>query len=274
MCENPVSKVKFVDPKLTGTLVHRSGRSQKNGFSKHYVDMPILKYRLTQDGATFQTLRMSTTKRRASQYSKGALESSRISQSPTLSSCETLQLILLETFHSANPGLRLDIIAPWILDVPRRLPYSPTLEDATACLVQRRISLLGGNSCSPTRARDQASKYAKALLSLQTALSDPEESLSENTLCAVAILGHVELLGGGALGGNAASYITHAGGSVRLMQVRGPSRHSSGFSKLLLAEQRGPAVCIALIAVVPQHYTSSLTPPRSSPPSYKKKTVS
>ena len=69
--------------------------------------------------------------------------------------------------------------------------------------------------------------YGKALLLLNTTLQDPEESLSSNTLSAVLLLSFYEIF-------NCTqkdSWIQHAGGVGRLIQLRGPNRHRSGFGR-------------------------------------------
>lgn len=167
---------------------------------------------------------------------EGAYEPCR---SPILTAPECLQLILLDTFSSTNVGYRLSCVADYMSSIPDRIGHSAALDAALTCLVQRRVALITDEG--PNTFSKQGKLYAKALFSLQDALKDPLEAYSDNTLCAVVLLAQVEILGGGMPEVN---YVMHAGGAAKLIEMRGPARHCSKFSKLLLASQLGPAVSL------------------------------
>lgn len=122
---------------------------------------------------------------------------------------------MLRSFTMDQLGLRLSVIANYIEDVPRMLGKSTSFDDSVACLVNCHSLTLRGQRSGA--AIEQGNLYAKALLSLQAALTDPVESYSDLTLGAVTILGYVESMGGGS---RVPQITQHAGGACKLIEIR------------------------------------------------------
>jgi hypothetical protein len=140
-----------------------------------------------------------------------------------------------------NEGLRLPTIAPYAFEVPSRLGQSSALDDAIACLVNCHSSLR--RRVPPCLDLKQENLYAKALLSLQTAVEDPVEGYSENTLAAVTILNTVELYGS-VTHGSWSKAVEAAGGASKMIQILGPDYFKSRFAKLLYNRSRGANVSL------------------------------
>ena len=151
-----------------------------------------------------------------------------------------LRASLLTAFHGEQKGANLSMLPSYITDLPNRLGYSSTLDSAVACLLDVHSAIFqepeGSDRINPRH-------YLKALQGLQSALQDPEESLSSNTLCAITILGWVEALGAAE---SSLNYVNHCGGAARLIELRGPCRHYDSFERKLLHGQRGTIVRLVL----------------------------
>jgi len=222
--------------------------------------MSIVRSISTIEGASFQTMRMG----RRSRAPKGSAKSNAghpfpLLRRPSLSPIESLQLALLQSFGLTHLGLRLSVIADFMEDVPRMLGQSACFDDSIACLVNCHGLIIRGQR--PAGDFQQCNVYAKALLSLQAALTDPVESYSDLTLGAVTILGNVELFGGGS---SIPQYIQHAGGACKLIEMRGPFYAQSNFAKALYMTQRGQSVSspthnlTSIIAVCHPSHTKKL----------------
>ncbi|KAF2473670.1 uncharacterized protein BDR25DRAFT_340991 [Lindgomyces ingoldianus] len=236
-CEEPISKLKFTRPKeIPINLVFRPPADKPRPVLDPCSHVAVVKLSSTEDGGSFSTLRVARTRRKAIQRHQqdGDCWPLAMAQDPPLSPTESLQLILIESFGSTQPGLSLACAVECISSIPRRLGHSTPLDDAVTCLIERR-SCLARKEYMPSQF--QSKLYVRAIRSLRAAIADPVEGYSDNTLCAVILLGQVEVLGGGNSEGH--NYVAHAGGASKLIQLRGPSRHQSCFSRLLLADQRG-----------------------------------
>lgn len=213
---------------------------------------PVGKSTLNPDGSAFQESRMAHVENppRTSfgdwlgkpeinsdqDWGKRRKEDLALYHSPPLSETHLLQLATVETFNAENCGLQLSELISYIPAIPQRIGYSAALDNAVACLVNVHSGLIRNND-PLTRIHPQL--YSKALRSLQTALHDPVEGFSSNTLCAMTLLGYVEALGAY---GWTSNYVKHSGGAARLIRLRGPAKHRTGFDKALLLDQGGAIV--------------------------------
>jgi hypothetical protein len=187
----------------------------------------------TTGGGSFQTMRIGRRRRAPG----GVTRPVSLLQSPSVSPVESLRLAMLQSFNLSQLGLRLSVLAAFLEDAPRMLGHSAAFDDSIACLVHCHGLILRGQR--PADHVTQGNRYAKALRSLQAALTDPVESYSDLTLAAVTILGNVEIFGGGS---RIPENIQHAGGATKLIEMRGPSRAKSNFAKVLYRAQLGQGV--------------------------------
>ncbi|PSN61621.1 hypothetical protein BS50DRAFT_638925 [Corynespora cassiicola Philippines] len=240
VCEAPATKIKFAEAKgLQGGFSHRptsSGASAGGSTSPDQV--AVLRIKTMGDGSSYQTWRFNASSAVANgSTATSSSDASPPRYTPSLSASDMLQLVLLDTFNHSVVGLRVSSIAQFVCEIPRRLGQSFALDDAVKCLLHCHKTMCRGDGPSPTGPGPRS--YVRALHSLQVALNDKEECLSDNTLCAVAILGQVEMLGGGACDTHGMNWIRHAGGAARLIEARGPIAAKDSFAKVLLRSQRG-----------------------------------
>ncbi|OCL11126.1 hypothetical protein AOQ84DRAFT_387053 [Glonium stellatum] len=128
----------------------------------------------------------------------------------------------------------------WLSFIPSRLGTSKVLDDAVHCLVSHHVGRLSGQDQVVRRAR---LAYGQALLSLQQAISDPEQGVSSNTLCATLVLSLYELFSCT----KKDAWVKHSGGASRLMQIRGSARHMNEFDRVMLYAFRGQMVMEAFM---------------------------
>lgn len=98
--------------------------------------------------------------------------------------------------------------------------HDRSLEDAFSAL---SISRVGQGNKDIRLVHESTKLYGKALKELQGALFDPKRMFSNQVLMACMLLGLYEVLEGPAF--NSESWIAHARGAARLIQLRGPERH-------------------------------------------------
>ncbi|OAG09776.1 uncharacterized protein CC84DRAFT_1255741 [Paraphaeosphaeria sporulosa] len=239
ICKDPISKVKFARPKGISPHVARESESLIETLPR----ISIVRSIFTTEGSSFQTLRIGRRRRALRGVAKpDAYATLPLLRPPKLSSVESLQLAMLQSFKLDQPGLRLSVMAGFMEDVPRMLGQSTAFDDSISCLVNCHGLTLRGQR--PAGDIAQGHLYATALLSLQTALRDSVESYSDLTLGAVTILGYVEVFGGGS---RIPQSVQHAGGACKLIEVRGPSRPHSNFTKVLYMAQRGQSVVVSIM---------------------------
>ena len=82
---------------------------------------------------------------------------------------------------------------------------------------------------------------------LNATLQDPQEGLSSDTLSATVLLSFYEIFN--CTDGN--SWIKHAGGAGRLIQLRGPERHKAGFDRLVFIACRTTLIMDAFQKAAP-----------------------
>lgn len=108
----------------------------------------------------------------------------------------------------------------WAELVPNVSEQDTSLEDAFSALSVSRV----GQGNKDMRLVHESSKvYGRALRELQAALFDPKRMYLDDILMACMLLGLYEVFEGPAL--NSRSWIAHAQGAARLVELRGPERH-------------------------------------------------
>ncbi|OCL11080.1 hypothetical protein AOQ84DRAFT_361845 [Glonium stellatum] len=152
----------------------------------------------------------------------------------------TLSAELVAALSLGGEGQQLSHFGSYIKQIPGRLGHSSALDAVVACLVNAHASMLRK---MPAPELLDPKLYLKAVKALQMALEDPRESLSENTLCATALLGIIESIAGPGKGNN---YLTHAGGTAGLIEFRGIERHSEPFAKEIAQLQTGAIIMTSL----------------------------
>jgi hypothetical protein len=95
-----------------------------------------------------------------------------------------------------------------------------SLQDSFSAL---SISRVGQGSKDTRLLRASTELYGKALKELQLALYDPKRMNSNQVLMACMLLGLYEVFEGSAF--DSRSWLAHAKGAARLVQLRGPARH-------------------------------------------------
>ncbi|KAH8698004.1 hypothetical protein BGW36DRAFT_270695, partial [Talaromyces proteolyticus] len=127
-------------------------------------------------------------------------------------------------------------IGSWLWHVPEVLHENYAMDIAVESLALAYFAKKAGSTEMLIRSHNA---YANALVSLSGALQDHRLRLTSETLCATLLLVHFE-----ARESHCKSWITYAGGAGRLIQLRGPDRHRSGFDSTMLMASRGYLVCL------------------------------
>ncbi|KAI9819123.1 MAG: hypothetical protein M1827_007279 [Pycnora praestabilis] len=119
----------------------------------------------------------------------------------------------------------------WVEIIPDILNPGEALSDALSALSVARIGRLEDDS---NLARAAMSLYGKALWELQRALWDETLMYRDETLAASMVLGMYEVL----FGQNVTAWLSHGGGTARLIQLRGPQLHQTPLAHQLFLGYR------------------------------------
>lgn len=143
--------------------------------------------------------------------------------------------VLASTFRSHNS---------WLTEVALR----PSLSDSLTWAVRAiSISNLGRKAEDPELIEVSRFLYGKSLLKLKRTLEDKDEGLSSDTLSATILLSFYEVFNCT----NDYAWIRHAGGAGRLIQLRGPDRHRSGFGRTVFLACRTSVIMDAFQQHIP-----------------------
>ncbi|CAI6274566.1 unnamed protein product [Periconia digitata] len=242
VCEAPVSKYKFTEEHTTGAS------SAPPPIQTTFPALKLEKIAIVRSvpasdgGGFFQTMRLVRGRQNRPQ-DKINNRHSVIRKSPQMSSTESLQHTLCQTFQMYTGGYRISALASFVTEIPARLGHSEALDCAVACLVNCHASLCRNQA--PVNDRMQEKLYAKSIVALQRALEDRVGGFTDETLAAVSIIGQVELFGGGCQGES--KWVSHAGGAAKLLQIRGPEYCKTKFSKMLVSMQRMNSLAASII---------------------------
>ena len=112
----------------------------------------------------------------------------------------------------------------WLAQVARKPERSNALTEAMRAL---SLSHAGRTTKDTAWIKKSRSLYGKALYNLNTALQDSGEGLTSDTLSATLLLSFYEIFDCT----SGFSWVQHAGGAGKLIRLRGPERHRTGFDR-------------------------------------------
>ncbi|OCK75439.1 hypothetical protein K432DRAFT_308489 [Lepidopterella palustris CBS 459.81] len=142
-----------------------------------------------------------------------------------------------DIFPLGRSTVQLSFIGSWLWHVPEVLQKNHAMDFAAEALALVYFAKKANSMDTLVRSHWA---YANALRDLSRALQDHSSRFASETLCATLLLVHyenfVEIPG--------TSWIAHAGGASRLIQLRGPDRHRSGFDCAMFMASRGYLVCL------------------------------
>ena len=119
----------------------------------------------------------------------------------------------------------------WLAQLAGRVEVSPTLLYAIRAM---SLSFLGRQAQDENLVQNSRLIYGRTLLKLNESLQDPKEGLASDTLSATVLLTFYEMLN--CTENN--SWVRHAGGAARLIQVRGVARHQTDFDRAIFVACR------------------------------------
>ncbi|OJJ50390.1 hypothetical protein ASPZODRAFT_57642 [Penicilliopsis zonata CBS 506.65] len=128
----------------------------------------------------------------------------------------------------------------FLVDIPPRLGESPALDASADALISAHVSF---SSCRGTTSVHALTKYSRALQALRSALDDPIQAVSSNTLCAVMLL----LLCQALLGTAGPGWSSHAQGAAQILRARGFLASPDEFEQKVLLSLRGPVLFEGLV---------------------------
>ncbi|KKP04207.1 hypothetical protein THAR02_03725 [Trichoderma harzianum] len=132
--------------------------------------------------------------------------------------------------------------------LPSRYGKVAALTYTVDCLVARLNQITRTSLANCTSEEEDGivfCHYAKALNEVQKAIDDDALRMSQETLYATELLGIFELLNPQP---QMNSWICHAGGAARLIQLRGPDRFQTDFELALFMAHIGPIVTEAFLS--------------------------
>ena len=130
----------------------------------------------------------------------------------------------------------------WAELVPNVSKQDNSLQDAFSALT---ISRVGQGNKDARLVHESTKMYVKALKELQQAILDPKRMYSDHVLMACMLLGLYEVFEGPAF--NSRSWVAHAQGAARLIQLRGPERHQSWDAHHPFLASRSPTIYAAIL---------------------------
>ncbi|ETI24530.1 hypothetical protein G647_03899 [Cladophialophora carrionii CBS 160.54] len=130
----------------------------------------------------------------------------------------------------------------WIEVIQNVPKHDASLTDAFSAL---SISRVGQGHKDVRLVHESAKVYGKALKELQLALFDANRMHSDHVLMACMLLGLYEVFEGPAL--NSRSWLAHAAGAARLVELRGPKRHQHWDAHHPFLASRIPTIYAAIV---------------------------
>ncbi|KAH8817051.1 hypothetical protein F5884DRAFT_778326 [Xylogone sp. PMI_703] len=130
---------------------------------------------------------------------------------------------------------KLSFLGSWLWKIPQFIGLNPALDYAAECMALAYRARVSSNA---TLFKRSQYSYMRALQSLSRALQTPDSGYSSEILCATMLLGEYEMLASS----EATSWLKHAGGAARLMQIRGAHRHKDGLGYLMYNAFRGSII--------------------------------
>ncbi|RGP77023.1 hypothetical protein FLONG3_4852 [Fusarium longipes] len=142
-------------------------------------------------------------------------------------------------FPLGSSDVQTSFFGSWLWHLPPRLGNSTVLDHAALSVAWAYFARMFGDK---TALQNAEISYAYAVKNLALAISDPNQQLTSNVLCATLLLGHYETFVNVSY-----AWIRHAGGAARLMQLRGAECcYSSAFEYSMFLTCRGAIIAEAL----------------------------
>ncbi|KAL2075240.1 hypothetical protein VTL71DRAFT_183 [Oculimacula yallundae] len=167
--------------------------------------------------------------------------------------CPLLNLSQLTTsfVHTLFPPTylppNLSFFASWLWQIPSHLSSTNPLLTTSAKALS--LGFFGSETKAPTLEHESRVAYSRALWYLSKAIEDVDTGLNTETLCATMLLGFYECEI--YMRTQDVSWVTHAGGAGKLMQIRGAQRHREGFDYIMFLGFRGIIIAEAVASGKP-----------------------
>ncbi|KAH6723831.1 hypothetical protein BKA61DRAFT_587200 [Leptodontidium sp. MPI-SDFR-AT-0119] len=171
-------------------------------------------------------------------------EINRIIHCPDLNRVQLVKSFVNSLFPSEYLVPQLSFFADWLWLIPQYMAKNQLLDYSAQCLALGFFGRETGNAVLEQSSREA---YSKALRCLSRAVEDSEIGLSSETLCATMLLSFYEIY----MHTERLSWVTHAGGAGRLMQIRGAFRHKNGFDYIMFLGFRGIIIAEAVASGKP-----------------------
>ncbi|KAK8139136.1 hypothetical protein PG984_002516 [Apiospora sp. TS-2023a] len=146
-----------------------------------------------------------------------------------LTSYEKLQSAL------AHPESEMVVLGTWFQQTASHLGQKPSLDRASCAFA---LQLLGRNHQDEGLLAQSRTLYGQSLWMLQQALNHPTEWKTPETLTSAMILCHFELFAGTATTDSWSTWMKHALGVGRLIQLRGPGSFNTEWERAILLSFR------------------------------------
>lgn len=162
----------------------------------------------------------------------------------SLSPADGLAMQLGNTLRmTEGSGHDICAVAEYLTYLPIRIGHAHALDAAVECiLLSHQEAILG---CKLKQGK-RLHHYGKALTALQSAIDDTQHHAAAETLCAALVLCAVEIMTNN--NGSQLAWLSHAGGSVALIQAWGPQRTRTNFEKSMLFHHAGQIIGSSLIS--------------------------
>lgn len=189
------------------------------------------------NGSVYHKYRMrSTASGRRPRNTKSDNGSSRqIPRGPGVTTLDRLRMDFVSAYDNPPLGYRLSGISVHWTSIPRNLGRSKVMDHAVECLTLTHSSLIRGQLGD----RIHGQSYMRALESLKKALNDPAQGATSSTMCAIAMLSYVELLGRQGVNYN---YMKHSGGLAAFVRAAGRTCTADDLGKAMLSSSIGAIV--------------------------------
>ncbi|KAK9252701.1 hypothetical protein V1507DRAFT_212584 [Lipomyces tetrasporus] len=149
--------------------------------------------------------------------------------------------------------LRMGRSGPWLVLLPQFLMRTKALETASLAI---SAAALGRVHNDTTLINESLKLYTQGLRELQNALWNPKLMYDDETLAACLSLSLYEVMECPGDAYNA--YVSHCNGCMKLVEVRGIDRHTSGIAHQLFVAFRSQAILLGLETKRPNFLSSPL----------------
>ncbi|KAK8114878.1 hypothetical protein PG999_006947 [Apiospora kogelbergensis] len=143
--------------------------------------------------------------------------------------------MLMKSLEESQPESEMVVLETWFQETASHLGQKPSLDRASCAFA---LQLLGRNHHDECLLAQSRTLYGQSLWMLQRALNHPTEWKSPETLNSAMILCHFELFAGTATTSSWSTWMKHALGVGRLIQLRGPGSFDTEWERAILLSFR------------------------------------